>query len=369
MRKTTTTAEQMVMVRPLSALVLLLETPQPFAHDPLLFRRAQLLNFILLTLTAVMSVAALFNLLVIGDARLALIELAMVTATLLALWRFRRHASLQGPAWLASSTAGAMLLYLIVHTQGDTNPYVLLLLYPLFVYPLHGLRAATLAYLLFVAAVLAIFVYGWGRWSISNPAQTLFNITIALLIGGGIIYYYEHTREAALNRVRILSMTDPLTGIWNRTMFDEMFTHEIAVSRRQQHCFSLILLDLDHFKRINDEYGHDIGDAVLREFAQLLTTRTRASDSLSRWGGEEFALILPNTDLNQAEVLARTLLKTIRAHHYPRAGRVTASMGVGTFCPNSNRETFFRAIDQALYRAKHQGRDGYALATTAAASD
>ncbi|WP_005224683.1 GGDEF domain-containing protein [Marichromatium purpuratum] len=349
------------MPMPLQSLKRLLETPQRFARDPLLFRRAQLLNFILLTLTALMSVAALFNIVIIGDSRLALIELAMVVAILLALWRFRRHANLHGSAWLASSSAGAMLLYLIVHTEGDTNPYVLLLLYPLFVYPLHGLRAATIAYLLFVAAVLAIFVYGWAHWSISCPAQTLFNITTALLIGGGIIYYYEHTREEALNRVRTLSMTDPLTGIWNRTMFDEMLAREIAKTGRHQRCFSLILLDLDHFKQINDTLGHDVGDAVLREFARLLATRTRASDGLSRWGGEEFALILPDTSCQQAEQLARDLLETIREHRFPTVGRVTASLGVGTFRPGSDRDAFFRAIDQALYRAKRQGRDRHAM--------
>ncbi|KXX64506.1 hypothetical protein AY586_02750 [Marichromatium gracile] len=339
----------------------LLAPPQHFAQDPLLFHRAQLLNFSLLALIAVMTTAALFNLIVLGDSTLARIQLAMVATILLALWHFRRRASLQGPAWLASSCAGAMLLYLIIHARGDSSPYLMLLLYPLFAYPLHGPRAATLAYLVFVAAVLAVFAYGWVHWDVVNPARKLFNTLVALVVGGGIIYYYEHTREEALNRVRILSMTDPLTGLWNRTMFDEMLAHEIATTQRHQRCFSLILLDIDHFKHINDTLGHDVGDTILRELAQLLSTRRRASDGLARWGGEEFALILPDTSRQQAEQLACDLLETIRAHRFPHAERVTASLGVGTFCPGNDRATFFRAIDQALYRAKRQGRDRHAM--------
>ncbi|GAB0148654.1 hypothetical protein McPS_13940 [Marichromatium sp. PS1] len=357
------------MPMPLQSLKRLLETPQRFARDPLLFRRAQLLNFTLLALIAVMTIAALFNLIVLGDSTLARIQLAMVATILLALWHFRRRASLQGPAWLASSCAGAMLLYLIIQAKGDSTPYLMLLLYPLFAYPLHGPRAATLAYLVFVAAVLAVFAYDWLHWDVLNPARKLFNTLVTLVVGGGIIYYYEHTREETLNRTRILSMTDPLTGLWNRTMFDEMLAREIAKTGRHQRCFSLILLDLDHFKRINDTLGHDVGDAVLHEFARLLATRTRASDSLARWGGEEFALILPDTSRRQAEQLARDLLGTVRAHRFPRAGRVTASLGVGTFCPGNDRATFFRAIDQALYRAKRQGRDRYAMTEDDQAAD
>lgn len=155
-----------------------------------------------------------------------------------------------------------------------------------------------------------------------------------------------------------IAATDPLTGAANRARFEELFRLEAQRHARSPETpFSAILVDIDDFKAINDTWGHNQGDVVLKEVVQLLQGHLRHIDTLARWGGEEFAILLPQTDLSEARLVAKKLCNGLAHHRFPTVGSVTASFGVATVQTDESCATMLGRADSALYRAKHMGRN------------
>lgn len=152
---------------------------------------------------------------------------------------------------------------------------------------------------------------------------------------------------------------DPLTGALNRHGIQDIFEQEDLVNGRQT--LSIIFIDIDHFKKINDTYGHNIGDDVLVQFAKTIDNKTRDSDLLVRWGGEEFVLACINTDILFAEILAEKLRKELAASTWPENIKLTASFGVAQMREESVTE-FLERADAALYSAKTNGRNKVVVA-------
>jgi diguanylate cyclase (GGDEF)-like protein len=163
-------------------------------------------------------------------------------------------------------------------------------------------------------------------------------------------------QQANLELTR-LSSTDALTQIYNRVKLDAVLSKEIARATRYQSEFSVILLDIDHFKKVNDTHGHLIGDAVLVRVAHILREHIRKSDTLGRWGGEEFLLVLPETDLDKACLLAEKLRQAIAAESFPVVGHKTCSFGIAAYDPTDTVAGLVERADQALYEAKNAGRN------------
>lgn len=163
----------------------------------------------------------------------------------------------------------------------------------------------------------------------------------------------KQANELLANQARI----DFLTGIYNRRMFDELMTAEMTRSSRYKTPLSLIMVDLDHFKRVNDSLGHSVGDHVLQKVAELISGRIRSHDIFSRWGGEEFVILTPKNDENQAAVLAEILRDMIDQYNFGNGLKITASFGVTCRCSEESSESFIGRADTALYRAKHTGRN------------
>jgi diguanylate cyclase (GGDEF)-like protein len=149
---------------------------------------------------------------------------------------------------------------------------------------------------------------------------------------------------------------DALTGLSNRRAVEEILASEISRAQRFAHDLAVVLLDLDRFKEINDSFGHGAGDVMLREVSRLLTSLARQGDTVARWGGEEFVVVLPETDLAGAQRFAERLRRTIEAHAVGEM-RTSASCGVATRLPEDTVEDLIGAADQALYQAKSNGRN------------
>ncbi|MFL5299450.1 MAG: diguanylate cyclase [Anaeromyxobacteraceae bacterium] len=176
--------------------------------------------------------------------------------------------------------------------------------------------------------------------------------------------------RAAKVQLERLSATDGLTGLYNHRHFEERLAEEFRRSQRYSDPVSLMMLDLDHFKEVNDRFGHPFGDRVLRETAELIRTSIRDPDICARYGGEEFAIILPKTHLQGALTVAERMFKALRGKRYAveRAGEpstlaVTASVGIATFPSKdvSSPELLVKLADEALYRAKRDGRNTICL--------
>lgn len=154
-----------------------------------------------------------------------------------------------------------------------------------------------------------------------------------------------------------LATVDRLTQVINRFEFDKMLGHSIAVSRRYGRAISILLVDIDHFKSINDVYGHLIGDEVLKAFSELLRHQIRQSDIVARWGGEEFIILLPDTSLSAAITMAEALRQRIEVHPFVRIGNLTCSIGVAEFNGIEEADDLLRRADEKLYTAKNSGRN------------
>ena len=169
-----------------------------------------------------------------------------------------------------------------------------------------------------------------------------------------------HEKQAQLlklnDKLKELAATDPLTRIANRRTFEEKIEHFLALYRRESMCFSLLTFDLDHFKAINDKFGHDAGDKVLIAVANLLQESLREVDVAARIGGEEFAVILAGTSLNEAEHTAERLRQSITKLHFEELA-VTTSIGVTSVCRNDSRQQLLTRADKALYMAKARARN------------
>ncbi|HYA87200.1 MAG TPA: diguanylate cyclase [Nitrospirota bacterium] len=156
--------------------------------------------------------------------------------------------------------------------------------------------------------------------------------------------------------------TDPLTGIYNRSKFNEMLNAEIHRALRFNTSLSLIMFDIDDFKKINDNFGHHEGDKVLREVTALVTQNVRIHDIFARWGGEEFMIMVANTALDNARQFAEKLRHNIDNHNFQGGQHVTCSFGVAQLGIDENDDLLTKKVDNALYRAKAAGRNRVEIA-------
>ncbi len=167
-----------------------------------------------------------------------------------------------------------------------------------------------------------------------------------------------HAKMAILNReLRRLSITDQLTQVFNRVKLDETFDFEIQKNLRYNRPLSILMIDIDFFKKVNDEHGHQTGDVVLRTIAAILKKCSRNTDTIGRWGGEEFIIICPETDMNGCVQLSENIRNTIKATPFEKAGHKTVSIGVTEFKKNDTAASMIARADEALYNAKNNGRD------------
>ena len=188
------------------------------------------------------------------------------------------------------------------------------------------------------------------------------NILLSNIIIIIILLFIYHTLQMK-TKFEILAITDKLTKLYNRHKFYEIATNEIERSKRYKRPLSLIIFDIDHFKKINDTYGHDIGDYVLQELAKLIKKHIRKQDFAFRWGGEEFIILLPETDAQGAMKLAEKLRHIIESHKFKKVGQVTISLGVTEYSSSDKDiDEVVKRADNALYLSKKNGRNRATLA-------
>lgn len=166
-----------------------------------------------------------------------------------------------------------------------------------------------------------------------------------------------NTLNEKIEEITLLSITDPLTQVFNRMKVGEELKREVGRAKRYATPVTLIMFDIDHFKAVNDTYGHDMGDAVLIEFTRRVSSGLRSTDIFGRWGGEEFLLILPETSEEGAVVLAEKLRERVAAEPFDIVGEVTCSIGVSVICDDDDEQTLLKRADLGLYRAKESGRN------------
>jgi diguanylate cyclase (GGDEF)-like protein len=197
------------------------------------------------------------------------------------------------------------------------------------------------------------------RWEYVISIMTF--VLVAMILPAVTGYRLIIQDQQLIDEVKRLAQEDYLTGLMNRRKATEMIVTELRRCQRYGGTFAVILMDIDRFKEINDTFGHETGDQVLKETADLLGRTIREADSASRWGGEEFLVVCPQTDLEGAQALAEKLRSAYARTEFSRAIHKTASFGVACYHSGDSVEALVRRADAALYGAKEGGRDRVAL--------
>ncbi|MDC7125415.1 MAG: GGDEF domain-containing protein [Spirochaetales bacterium] len=195
-----------------------------------------------------------------------------------------------------------------------------------------------------------------------SPFKVYFNeiVTIIIIVVSiflVITLFWLKSMSESRKKLKDLAEKDPLTNLYNRRAILPNLHYEINRKNRYNAPVSIIILDIDYFKRINDNFGHETGDIVLTSIAELLKKFCRSSDRISRWGGEEFLLLLPETSANNALKLAEKLRKIISEKDFHKIGKITASFGVAELKKNETFSQWFERADNALYKSKSDGRN------------
>ena len=195
----------------------------------------------------------------------------------------------------------------------------------------------------------------------SHIQKTLWvNLSLSLLITVIVLLLAHFTISKYQRRLEIMATKDKLTGIDNRHAFDPAFQQVIKTTARNKDALSIVLVDIDHFKKVNDNYGHMVGDQVIVKIATILKSNLRESDLLCRWGGEEFMLLLPKCDLSDAQSIAEKIRLHIESETMVIDGNniaITASFGICDYLEDESQNELFERVDKALYRAKNLGRN------------
>jgi diguanylate cyclase (GGDEF)-like protein len=206
------------------------------------------------------------------------------------------------------------------------------------------------------------WILGWVRSEFAGEAATYLYITVSTMV---VFLLFGLVLGHAADRLVEQSVTDPLTGLRNRRFFHERLADEFARARRSTSPLSVVLLDVDRLKELNDQHGHGAGDRALRRAAAVIQHAARVTDVVARWGGDEFIVLAPDTDSTQAETLARRIcLLASEDFEADATERRTLSAGVATMVASrhTSPERLLQAADQGLYAAKRAGRDRVALA-------
>lgn len=271
--------------------------------------------------------------------------------------------------------AGFMLVFFLrPEIVGWTFVVVLLMLFTLFVAIPNRLGMA-LAVALFGAIITLVAMFlvlllpvatGWiSAWRVQVLQRQQYALMTLTLRSNRQLQDEVEQRRLLQQQLQRQASTDALTGLYNRHEYERLFAHELARSLREQRPLSLAILDLDHFKRVNDTHGHAAGDEVLRRVARLCRDNFRAVDIVGRLGGEEFVVLLPDTSLAQAGEVAQRVLEQLRVTPIEVGEavlQVTATLGLTQLQPDERQlDSLLQRADQALYAGKAAGRDRVVL--------
>lgn len=296
-----------------------------------------------------------------GNYLFASFELLATGVLLWGAWRVVRARNLLPWIYLYLLPTFSFLLYIIVIPNASKTAFVWVYSIPVLSYLLLGRKRGSLLSLPFVIGACLLYLY---TYPIQLDAESLIDLGNAVFCGVMIlvfVYLYEARRATAYQQLQHMARTDALTGVASRGSFQQSLEQSIREAQRSQAKLVLVVLDVDYFKAVNDQYGHDAGDQALRYICNSLSQRLRATDTLGRLGGEEFGLLLRNTDGQGAEPLVESLRAQLCSQPMRYGDEeiaLSATFGLAEWpVDGSTAEQLYRCADQRLYRGKELGRN------------
>jgi len=251
-----------------------------------------------------------------------------------------------------------LLSAILIHGGYSRTGIYWIFTYPLLAFFLKGNKVGFLWNSLFLITIFLLMILDhMGIIPIAFSCEEIRQAILAYVIITILAYVFEDALLKSYNEVSRLAITDQLTGLYNRRYIFEKLAEEIKKASRYKKKLCVILLDIDDFKKINDQYGHDTGDAVLREVARILKENTKESYTVGRLGGEEFVIICPETDAHLGKVVAEKIRKAIENLNVPPVSKLSVSIGISEFSGREDINELLKKADIALYRAKNTGKN------------
>lgn len=323
----------------------------------------RLVYFILSLVTGYFLLIGLINVFLFQEFPTAALDFVGAVGSGLFLRHFHRSQDLKAASWGVIVLLISVLLIFIHLADGRAYSLIWATLVPPLSFFLLGRRSGALisgGVFLYIIAFVYIRLPSWQP--IETGLGTLLNIIEVFTAHWFLFQLYERSRSEAYEDLERLSVTDKLTGLYNRSRLDTILNDELVRHDRTGLPLVVILCDVDHFKRINDEHGHLVGDEVLKDIATFLATQCRQSDACGRWGGEEFLIICPNTEIADGIRLVERIQQASHEQLFAHNIKVTLSYGIAELATDGEAEQLMARADQALYLAKRQGRDCYIIA-------
>ncbi|NOR57495.1 MAG: diguanylate cyclase [Sulfurimonas sp.] len=252
-------------------------------------------------------------------------------------------------------------MVIVAEFDGYTTYQTELYLIIFWVFTVSGLKfihALLSGLLIFISATISAYVI----YPISTEAFVMHSFWMIAALSFGILsgYLLESSQKTIFlkkEELEKIAITDRLTGLYNRVIFDKVVKDELEKSKRYKRTFGLMILDIDFFKDVNDTYGHLVGDDVLIEFTHIFKRYTRSSDTMIRWGGEEFIIISLEVDKDGLMILAEHIRKKVEEHDFKTVGKKTVSIGITLNKESDDINSILQRADQALYVSKNSGRN------------
>ncbi|MCK5130470.1 MAG: GGDEF domain-containing protein [Clostridiales bacterium] len=225
------------------------------------------------------------------------------------------------------------------------------------------LKAIFVSYGSFIVLVTLLYFQNSGLFNASTIVNTLAAVSLAVMVSVVAynnrlkLFVEKRNNKIAHKKLTIMANTDQLTGLNNRRKMDAVITSQANIFARENTPLSVILMDIDHFKNINDEYGHPLGDEILVQFSNIIKHSLRYEDTAGRWGGEEFIIICRNTTCKDARMIAERLRTSISTSEFAQGISVQASFGISQMSEDMTIRELITSADRALYKAKHNGRN------------
>lgn len=249
--------------------------------------------------------------------------------------------------------------YLVLSKLNNPQAYLTEIYLIIFwIFTVSGLKFSQAVFSAAIVVVISTFSSSYlGEDEFILHMFWVFSVSSFGLLGAFLLE--KSSKKIFLNKEELsrLAVTDKLTGLYNRRRFEEVLENELSRSRRFNHPFSLMIIDIDHFKEVNDSFGHDVGDRVLIEISKLIKENIRSTDVLVRWGGEEFVIICLETNLSSIKSIADNIRKKIESYTFKDIGNKTVSIGLTVYENDDTQASILKRADNALYKAKNDGRN------------
>jgi len=325
----------------------------------LLASRSVLLNTFLIIGTISFIILFILNLYFKDDLNLASLDIVAGIIFLATLFDLRINKNEHRTIFVTLFSLTLFMFYFVWINHDKNLGLIWTIFIPILAITLYGHKTGGILSLIYYLFMFSLVIYGLDAWESQNwNLVSLIRYLITSIVLLFVIFVTQYSFVQTQTALNAQTITDPLTQLYNRRKIDDALAHTLKMINRSAKPLSLVILDIDNFKSVNDTYGHLIGDDVLKDVAKILKNTMRDIDTVGRWGGEEFIIILPETPLNEARISMERLRDHMNNHEFPAVGHISCSYGVCTVHSSQhNPQELITCADDALYEAKKTGKD------------